>query len=43
MHPVTIRRMIREGTIKGIKLGAKEWRIPLSALNSFIEGKMGAR
>jgi excisionase family DNA binding protein len=41
IHRVTLRKMLREGSIKGMKFGAREWRIPESALQEFIASKMG--
>jgi excisionase family DNA binding protein len=38
MHPETIRRALREGRLKGIKLGGRKshYRIPAEALERFI-------
>ncbi len=37
MHVATVRRMLRAGQIPGMKLGAKEWRIPSAALQEYVE------
>jgi excisionase family DNA binding protein len=41
IHSVTLRKMLREGSIRGMKFGAREWRIPDSALKEFIASRMG--
>jgi excisionase family DNA binding protein len=41
LHSVTIRNMLRAGTIKGMKLGPQQWRIPESSLQDFIDVRMG--
>ena len=41
IHEVTLRGMLRAGKVKGMKFGAREWRIPSSSLREFIECKMG--
>jgi excisionase family DNA binding protein len=38
IHPKTIRLWLREGKIKGVKIG-KEWRIAKSSLLEFIQQK----
>jgi excisionase family DNA binding protein len=42
MHPVTIRRLLREGKLPGRKVGAREWRISAAVLRAFIEGGQGS-
>jgi excisionase family DNA binding protein len=37
MHPATLRRLLRNGQLPGVKFGAKDWRIPTSKLKEFIE------
>ncbi len=32
VHPETVRRQLRSGALRGIKRGAKLWRVPESAL-----------
>lgn len=39
MHPDTIRRFLRDGTLPGRKLGARQWRIPASSLKAYMEGE----
>jgi excisionase family DNA binding protein len=40
MHPRTVRKMLAEGKIPGMKVGGKEWRISAQILRDFIEGKV---
>jgi excisionase family DNA binding protein len=37
MHPVTVRRLLREGNLPGRKVGARQWRVSAAALREFIE------
>ena len=39
MHPVTVRKLLRNGQIPGGKVGPRQWRISATALKAFIEGK----
>ncbi len=41
MHPDTVRRLLREKQIPGVKLGARQWRIPAGALSEFIDRRLG--
>jgi len=43
IHPVTLRKMLRGGLIRGMKFGVREWRIPASAVKEFIESRMPSR
>jgi excisionase family DNA binding protein len=40
IHSVTLRKMLRDGSIRGMKFGIREWRVPVSALNEFIASRM---
>lgn len=40
MHVATVRRMLRNGQLPGVKLGAKEWRVPSQALREHLEKGM---
>jgi excisionase family DNA binding protein len=40
IHSGTLRKMLRDGSIRGMKFGAREWRVPASALREFVESKM---
>jgi len=40
IHRVTLRKMLREGSIRGMKFGAREWRVPVSELKVFVESRM---
>lgn len=40
LHAVTVRNMLRAGTINGMKVGAQQWRVPESALQEFISSRM---
>ena len=33
----TIRRLLRDGDLEGVKLGKRQWRIRKSALDSFLK------
>jgi excisionase family DNA binding protein len=37
MHVATVRRMLREGQLGGIKLGKKEWRVPDKSIQELID------
>lgn len=41
MHPDTIRRLLRDGQLPGIKLGKRQWRIPSKALDDYIQRGLG--
>ncbi len=43
IHEGTLRRMLQAGEIKGMKFGAREWRIPDRELQEFIDTKMGRK
>lgn len=38
MHPDTVRRLLREGQIAGVKVGKRQWRVAREALERFIKG-----
>jgi len=35
--------MLRSGEVNGMKVGAREWRVPDKAIQAFIDGKMGGK
>lgn len=35
-----LRKLLKDGEIKGFKLGTYKWRIPKKALDNYIQGKM---
>jgi excisionase family DNA binding protein len=37
----TIRRLLRTGELAGVKFGPRQWRIPVSSLESYMAGKVG--
>ena len=37
MHPDTIRRMLRDKQLPGIKLGKRQWRVSAKALHEYVE------
>lgn len=41
VHPETVRRHLKAGTIKGHRLGSKRlgWRIPASEVERFLTGE----
>jgi excisionase family DNA binding protein len=43
IHKVTLRKMLRDGVIRGMKLGVREWRVPESSLREFIESRMSKK
>jgi len=43
IHDGTLRRMLQAGKIKGLKFGAREWRVPEGELNRFIETRLSQR
>ena len=38
MHPVTVRRLLRDGQLPGRKIGARQWRISADALKAYVDG-----
>jgi excisionase family DNA binding protein len=42
MHPVTIRRLLREGKLPGRKVGVRQWRVSADALKAYMEGEKAA-
>ncbi len=40
MHPDTVRRLLRDGQLPGVKIGARQWRVPADALRQYIEGQL---
>jgi excisionase family DNA binding protein len=41
MHVGTVRRLLREKTLPGVKMGPRQWRVPASALRDYINGQLG--
>ncbi len=39
VSPNTVRHWLRAGELRGVKLGAKVWRVKESDLQEFINGK----
>jgi excisionase family DNA binding protein len=37
LHIVTVRRLLREGKLPGVKINARDWRISADALKQFVE------
>jgi excisionase family DNA binding protein len=37
MHPVTVRRLLRDGQLPGRKVGTRQWRVSAAALKSYME------
>ena len=37
MHPDTVRRLLRESEIPGVKVGKRQWRVPTSTLREYVE------
>jgi excisionase family DNA binding protein len=38
MHPRTIRRLLKDGQLPGVKIGARQWRISAKTLQEWVEG-----
>jgi excisionase family DNA binding protein len=38
MHPVTVRRLLRDGQLPGRKVGTRQWRVSAAALKAYVEG-----
>ena len=38
MHPVTVRRLLRDGQLPGRKIGARQWRISADVLKAYVDG-----
>jgi excisionase family DNA binding protein len=43
IHPRTIRRLLVDGKLPGVKFGARQWRIPVSALERGVEQALANR
>ncbi len=37
LTPESVRRMLRLKHLPGVKIGARQWRVPADALKAFIE------
>jgi len=42
LSPVTVKKYLRTGVIKGVKMGTK-WRIPESDLQAYVDGLKAKR
>lgn len=40
VEPVTVRRMLKRGDLRGLKLSGKEWRIRPEDLEAYIQSKL---
>jgi len=40
MHPDTVRRLLREKTLPGVKMGPRQWRVPVAALQKYVTDRM---
>ena len=40
MHPDTVRRLLREKTLPGPKMGPRQWRVPAGALKKYVADRM---
>jgi excisionase family DNA binding protein len=38
LHQDTIRRLLRNGQLPGVKVGKRQWRISSSVLQRYVEG-----
>jgi excisionase family DNA binding protein len=40
VHVATVRKMLRDATLPGIKLGPRQWRIPARALRDYVDNAL---
>jgi excisionase family DNA binding protein len=40
-HERTVRRLLAEGTLPGVRIGKKAWRVSVAALTAYVEGGGG--
>lgn len=40
IHVATVRKLLREGSLDGMKFGGRDWRVPESSLQKFIAFRM---
>ena len=40
MHVGTVRRLLREKTLPGVKMGPRQWRVPADALKKYVADRM---
>jgi excisionase family DNA binding protein len=41
LHPDTIRRLLRSKQIPGVKLGPRQWRVPIKAIDQYVQRALG--
>jgi excisionase family DNA binding protein len=41
LHVGTVRRMLRDGTLPGVKMGPRQWRVPAAALADYVNQQLG--
>ena len=37
LHPETVRRLLRDGDLRGVRMGSRAWRIEEGELDAYIE------
>lgn len=37
LHPETVRRFLREGTLRGVQINGRAWRIEETELSAYVE------
>lgn len=42
MHIGTVRRLLREKTLPGVKMGPRQWRVPAAALREYVNEQLSA-
>lgn len=42
VHVATVRKLLRDGTLPGIKLGPRQWRIPARSLRDYVDNALKA-
>ena len=43
LHPRTIRRLLADGRLPGVRFGGKQWRVPADSLRSYIDREVAQR
>jgi len=43
MQPPTVRKLLRSGQLRGIKVGARKWIVTEAALMAYLNGEKGGQ
>lgn len=41
LTPYTIRQFLKAGTLPGVKIGARQWRVRKDDLDAYVNGQVG--